>query len=166
MSLRQNKHQQNTHRKTLMIFLRDYQSNVRGYHSPNATYLPKRNQALLRGEILTIIVPSESLNKAFIFPTVHKTSPKAGYCDPLLGPFILGKMVLQAARECSSLIPYHTRDWYMKTYTCDSSCWLNQPVWKICASQIGSFPQISGWIWQIIKYLRPPTRIDFYGKCN
>ena len=23
--------------------------------------------------------------------------------------------------------------------------WLNQPIWKICASQMGSFPQGSGW---------------------
>ena len=26
-----------------------------------------------------------------------------------------------------------------------SSWWLNQPIWKICASQIGSLPQGSGW---------------------
>ena len=27
----------------------------------------------------------------------------------------------------------------------DPIWWLNQPVWKICASQIGSFPPFSGW---------------------
>ena len=26
--------------------------------------------------------------------------------------------------------------------TCESRWWLNQPIWKICSSQIGSFPQV------------------------
>ena len=27
----------------------------------------------------------------------------------------------------------------------ETSWWLNQPIWKICNRQIGSFPQVSGW---------------------
>ena len=37
-----------------------------------------------------------------------------------------------------------------------SGWWLNQPIWKICASQIGSFPQGSGWKYK--KYLKTPPR--------
>ena len=35
------------------------------------------------------------------------------------------------------------------------SWWLNQPIWKICASQIGSFPQLGV---KITNYLKPPRR--------
>ena len=41
----------------------------------------------------------------------------------------------------------HITGWYNSLYT-RSSWWLNQPIWKICASQIGSFPQGSGWKFQ------------------
>ena len=43
-----------------------------------------------------------------------------------------------------------TKKWKLgKKYS--TSWWLNQPIWKICASQIGSFPQFSGSTFQ--KYL-------------
>ena len=37
----------------------------------------------------------------------------------------------------------------------ESCWWLNQPIWKICASQIGSFPQVGA---ENKKYLKPPSR--------
>ena len=53
-----------------------------------------------------------------------------------------------------------TSPWQIETtfHRHSSSCWLNQPMRKILYSQIGSFPQGSGWK---SKYLKPPTRQTF-----
>ncbi len=40
---------------------------------------------------------------------------------------------------------------FTKNHKCHTSWWLNQPLWKILYSQIGSFPHKSGWKCQ--KYL-------------
>ena len=41
--------------------------------------------------------------------------------------------------------------------------WLNQPIWKICISQIGSFPQIG---MKKTKYLKPPpSQQQWFGAC-
>ena len=45
-----------------------------------------------------------------------------------------------------------------------SSWWLNQPIWKICKSQIGPFPQFSGWKWK--KFELPSPSIITPPKTN
>ena len=37
--------------------------------------------------------------------------------------------------------------------------WLNQPIWKICASQIASFPQKLGWTQKNLRNHHPAKKI-------
>ena len=57
---------------------------------------------------------------------------------------------------------FESPGWFSVFFQEAISCWwLNQPIWKICSSKWVHLPQVSGWKFQTIIELPPPSHLVF-----